>query len=76
MNTTTELSRWTEANHTNLVAILLAEEGDSAKLLSLLNRSIAVLIQWIVGTDHLVYHVLYLAELLISYLLEVREVET
>ena len=58
------------------VAILLAEEGDSAKLLSLLNRSIAVLIQCVVGTDHLVYHMLYLAELLISYLLEVREVET
>ena len=76
VNTTTELGRWTEANHTNLVAILLAEEGDSAKFLSLLDRSIAVLIQWIVGTDHLVYHVLYLAELLISYLLEVREVET
>ena len=38
------VSRWTEANHTNLVAILLAEEGDSAKLLSLLDRSIAVLI--------------------------------
>ena len=36
--------RWTEANHTNLVAILLAEEGDSAKFLSLLDRSIAVLI--------------------------------
>ena len=48
----------------------------SAKLLSLLDRSIAVLIQGVVGTDHLVYHVLYLAELLSSYLLEVREVET
>ena len=35
-----------------------------------------MLIQGVVGTDHLVYHVLYLAELLISYLLEVREVET
>ena len=49
VNTTTELGRWTEANHTNLVAILLAEEGDSTKFLSLLDRSIAVLIQWIVG---------------------------
>ena len=44
MNTTTELSRRTEANHTNLVAILLAEEGDGTQFLSLLDRSVAVLV--------------------------------
>ena len=76
MNTTTELSRRTEANHTNLVAILLAEEGDGTQFLSLLDRSVAVLIQRIVGTNHLVHLALYLAKLLISHLLEVREVET
>ena len=76
VDTTTELSRRTEANNTNLVAILLAKEGDSAKFLSFFDRSIAMLVEWIVGTNHLVDHTLYLAKFLVCYLLEVREVET
>ena len=35
-----------------------------------------MLVQRIVGTYHLVHLALYLAKLLISYLLEVRKVET
>ena len=35
-----------------------------------------MLVEWIVGTNHLVYHALYLAKFLVCNLLEMREVET
>ena len=71
MDTTTELATWTEANHTNLIAVLLAEQGDSTKLLSLVERHVAVLVDVDVLTDHIVYHTLNLAQLLVGNLLEV-----
>ena len=71
MDTTTELTRRTEANHTNLVAVLLAEQGDSAQLLSLVEWYIAMLVDVDVLTDHIVNHTLNLTDLLVGNLLEV-----
>ena len=52
VNTTTELARRSETNYTNLVAILLAEEGDSTELLCLLKWSVTMLVKWNVLTNH------------------------
>ena len=76
VDTAAELAARAEAHYAHLVAVLLAEEGDSAELLSLLERSVAVLVEWQVLTDEVVDETLYLAQLLVSHLGEVREVET
>ena len=68
MNTTAELAARSETNHANLVAILLAEESDGTKLLGFLERSVAMLVQSDVLTDHIVDDTLHLAQLLVSNL--------
>ena len=75
VDTTTELARRAETNHAHLVAILLTEEGDGTKFLGLVEGHITVLIQRNILTDHLIHHALYLTDLLVCHLLEVREVE-
>ena len=75
MNTTTELTAWTEANNTNLVAILLTEEGYGTHLLCLLHWRITMLVHWIILTNHLIDKLLYLTKFFISNLLEVRNIE-
>ena len=75
MNTTTELTAWTEANNTNLVAILLSEEGYCTHLFCFLHWCITMLVHWIILTNHLINESLYLTKLLIGNLLEVRNVE-
>ena len=75
VDTTTELARRAETNHAHLVAVLLTEEGDGTELLGLVEGHIAVLIQGDILTDHLIHHALYLTDLLVCHLLEVREVE-
>ena len=76
MYATTELARWAEAHHAHLVAIFLAEESDGSQLLSLVERHITMLVDVDVLTNHIVNHTLYLTQLLVAHLLEVREVET
>ena len=76
MRTTTELDGRAELDDADVVAVLLTEEGDSAQFLGLLNRNVAVFLQRNVGTDLGVNQVLYLTQLLVGHLLEVREVET
>ena len=71
MDTTTELARGSEANHANLVAVLLAKEGNGTQLLGLIERHVAMLIDMDILTDHVVHHALNLAQLLISNLFEV-----
>ena len=71
MDTTAELARGSETNHTDLVAVLLAEEGDGAEFLGLVERYVAVLIDMDVLTDHVVHHALYLTELFVGDFLEV-----
>ena len=76
VRTTTELDGRAELDDADVVAVLLTEEGDSAQFLGLLNRNVAVFLQRNVGTDLGVDQVLYLTQLLVGHLLEVREVET
>ncbi len=76
MNTTTELARRTETNHTHLVAVFLAEERDGSQFLSLFERHIAMLVQRNVLTNHIVHQPLHLTQFLVGHFLEVREVET
>ena len=71
-----ELNARTELYDAHLVAVLLAEEGDSAQLLSFLDWRVAIFLKRQVLTDALVDEVLHLADLFGRYLLEVREVET
>ena len=59
-----------------MVAVLLAEECDSTELLCLLNRNVAVVGKLDVLADACVHDALYLLDLLVCHLLEVREVET
>ena len=75
MATATELNAGTELNYTNLVAILLAEEGNGTQFLCLLHGSVAVFLKGQVLTDTFVDQMLNLTNLLGSNLLEVREVE-
>ena len=72
---TTELYRVAKLHYTYLVAILLAKQGNGAKLLSLLNRSIAELLQRNVFANTAIYKMLYLSQLLCCNFLKVREVE-
>ena len=76
MCTSTEFDGRSKLYHTHSVAVLLTEEGDSAQFLGLLDRNVAVLLQRNVGADLGVDQVLYLTQLLVGHLLEVREVET
>ena len=76
MDTAAELAGRTEANHTHLIAIFLAEEGDGPHLLSFLERGVAMLVERQVLTNHIVDDALHLAQLLVADLLEMREVET
>lgn len=76
MDTTAELSRRTEAYHTHPVAVFLTEEGHGTKLLSLLDRCIAMLVEGQVLTNHVVDDALHLTELLVGDFLKVVEVET
>ena len=71
VDTTAELAARTEANHTYLVAVLLAEQGDSTELLSLVEWYVTMLVDVDILTDHIVHHTLYLAQLLVGNLLEV-----
>ena len=75
MTTTTELYRSAKLNHTYLVAILLAKECYSAQFLCFLQGSVSVFLKGEVLTNALVDDVLYLANLLRSNLLKVREVK-
>ena len=75
MATTTELYTCAKLNDTNLVAILLTEESDSTKLLSLLDWVVTIFLERNVLANLLVYDMLYLTNLLWSHLLEVREVK-
>ena len=75
MDTAAELARGSEADHTHAVAILLAEEGDGAQLLGLLHRHVAMLVELEVLTDKAVDQLLHTAQLLVSDLLEVGEIE-
>ena len=75
MNTTAELNRIAELYNADLVAVLLAEEGDCAEFLSLLDWSVAELFEFDVLSDSLVNLALNLAKLFVCNLLEVREVE-
>src|SRR5574344_154459 len=76
MDTTTELCGRTETNYTYLIAIFLAEERYSSQFLSFLDRSIAVLIQRKILTNHIIHDTFYLTNFFIGYFLEVREVKT
>ena len=76
MDTTTELTAGTEADHTHLVTVLLTEEGDGTEFLGLLEGHVTVLVERDILTDHLIDHTLHLTDLFITHLLEVREVET
>ena len=76
MDTATELHARTELHHAHPVAILLAEEGDGAELLCLLDRHVAVVLKRNVLTDHIVDEALHAADFLIGDLLEMCEVET
>ena len=76
MGTTTQLYRLTETYHTYLIAILLAEQHHRTSLARLINRALTTLVERVIGTDRSIYQLLNLAQLLIGYLLEVREVET
>ena len=60
MNTATELTRRTEANDANLVAILLAEQGDGTQLLGLLEGHVTMFVKRNVLTNHVVHHTLHL----------------
>ena len=71
MTTTTELNAGAELYDTYLIAVLLAEEGNSTQLLGFLNGGVAVFLQRNILTDTIVDQVLYLANLLGCYLLEV-----
>ena len=75
MDTTAELARRTEAYHTHLVAILLAEEGDGTEFLCLVEGHVAVLVDVDVLANHVVHHALHLSQLVVADFLEVREVE-
>ena len=76
VDTTTELARRSEANHTYLVAVLLAEQGNGAQFLGFVEGHVAMFVNMDVLTDHVVHHALYLSQLLVADLLEVGEVET
>ncbi len=76
MDTTAELARRTKAHDTHLITIFLAKQGDSTQFLGFFHRHIAMFVTRQVLTDHVVDDTLYLAQLLVSHLLEVREVET
>ena len=76
MDTTTELTTWTEANNTNLITILLTEEGYSTHLLCFFHRCVTVFVHRIISTNHSVNKSLHLTKFLIGDLLEVRNVET
>ena len=54
-----------------MVAVFLAEEGDGAKLFSLLDGYVAVVGEGNVLAYACVYYALYLLNLLVGYLLEV-----
>ena len=71
MASATELYRVAKLHYAYLVAILLAKQGNGTKLLSLLNRSIAELLQRNVFADAAVYKMLYLSQLLCCNLLKV-----
>ena len=76
MATATELYRLTKLNDTHAVSVLLAEEGNSTKLLGLLYRHIPMVLQRYVVADALIYDTFNLAQLLSRDLLEVAEVKT
>ena len=71
VDTTTELTRRAEADHTNLVAILLAEKGDGTNLLCLLEGQVAILLERNIRTNHLIDHTFHLTDLFVSHFLEV-----
>ena len=75
VDTTTELARWTKTDHAHLVAVFLAEEGDSTELLGLIEGNLTMLVEGDILTDHLVDDTLYLTELLVADLLEMGEVK-
>ena len=75
MDTATELTGWSKTYHTHLITILLAEESDSTKFLSLIKRYVTMLIKWDILTNHIIDHPLHFTDLFIGHLLEVREVK-
>ena len=75
MDAAAELAGRAEAHHAHLVAVFLAEQGDGPQLLGLVERHVAVLVNVDILANHVVYHALHLAQLLVADFLEVREVE-
>ena len=71
MTSTTELYAGAELHNANLVAILLAKEGNGTQFLCFLDRRIAEFLEWNVGTNLLVDDMFHLAQLLWSDLLKV-----
>ena len=76
MDTTTELARGTEADHTYLIAVLLTKKGNRTQFPGFLERHLTMFIKRDVLTDHVIDHTLHLTNLLVCHFLEVGEVET
>ena len=73
--TAAELNAVAKLHDAHLVAVLLAEEGDGAQFLGLLDGGVAMVLQGQVLSDLIVHQSLHLAQFLGCHLLEVREVE-
>ena len=70
-----ELHALPELHHAHVVAVFLAEEGDGAELLGLLDGDVAMVLQGDVLADAGIDDALHLAQLLGCHLLEVAEVK-
>ena len=64
--TSAELARRPEANHANLVAVFLAEEGDGPHLAGFVEGYVAMLVERNVLANHLVDQPLHLTHLLVG----------
>ena len=76
VDTSTELDRRTELNHTYPFSVLFAEESDSSQFFGFFDRNIAVFFQRNVSADLGINQMFYLADFFVCHFLEVREVET
>ena len=76
VGTSTEFNRVSELDNTYLITVFFTEQSNSTQFFCLFDRKIAVFRQRDVLTDFGIYQMFHFTKLLVSHLLEVREVET